>query len=260
MKFSLSVVLDTLLCAFISFILLFILFNYFFIVSVALTLSITFSLIIGAFIFLYLKKKKNAFNLSKKNMQLLSVMVNQLSLYSKEEQLSVLKRLLNKLSTPFEEKKDFLYIKNKKISLFPLFSFDQITKTDIVKIFNMISKEDLAYIFASVYSTEISSFASRFDGRIILVKKEEFFNILLENDCLPKQKYPFEENGKVKLSDLKNLLLKKNSKKHFWFGLLFLIMSLFVFFKIYYIIVGCAFLILSLICRLFGIEKKAMEN
>jgi hypothetical protein len=90
--------------------------------------------------------------------------------------------------------------------------------------------------------------------------KEEFFNILLENDCLPKQKYPFEENGKVKLSDLKNLLLKKNSKKHFWFGLLFLIMSLFVFFKIYYIIVGCAFLILSLICRLFGIEKKTMEN
>ena len=258
MKFSLSVILDTLFCAFISFILLFILFNYYFILSVALTLSITLSLIIGMFVFIYLKKKKTAFNLSKKNRQNLDIMVNQLSLYSKKEQLSVLKTLLNKLSTPFEERKDFLYIKEKGLCLFTLFSFDQITKTDIVKIFNTISKEDLAYIFASDYSPEIISFASRFDGRIILVKKQDFYKILLKNDCLPKQKFPFEKNNKLKLSDLSRLLLKENSKKQFWFGLLFLIMSFFVYFKIYYIVIGCLFLVLSLVSRLFGVEKKAV--
>ena len=260
MKFSLSVILDSLFTAFISFILLFILFNYRLTFLISITLSITFSLIILIFAYIYLRKKKNTYNLSKIDMQTMEIMANQLCLYDKKEQLEVFTNLLNKLNIKFEIKKDFIYIKEQEICIFPLFSFDQITKTDIVKIFNTISRNQLAYIFAKEFTNEIESFSARFDGRIILVKKESLYKILSEQDLLPKQKLPFKEQSKVKLSSLKNILNKKNSKKLLGFGLLFLFMSLFVFAKIYYVVVGSIFLIISLFSRLFGTEKAIADK
>ena len=257
MKITLSIIVDTLFSAFIAFVLSFIVLFYFMPRTFAIAYAVLLALLFSLVVFKYLFDKKSKVNSNKKSIRLFENAIIQLNLYSKEEQILVLSKLLNKLDHKFTKTKDFLILENKSVAIFPLFSFDKITKTHIVKVFNSVNANFVSYILSAEYSQEIIDFANRFNGKIQLVDGKAFFSALFAHDILPKEKINFAPNQKLSLKSFLNLFDKRQKNKLFLIGLAFMIMSFFAPFKLYYLICGSIFLILSLFCRLFGKEKTA---
>ncbi|MBR2499235.1 MAG: hypothetical protein IKB67_05940 [Clostridia bacterium] len=252
MKITPAIIIDTLFTAFISFVLTLITLNYFIKGAPAIVLSITFSLIISLSIFKCLLTNRTKEKLSKAEKTAKTNMTNQLNLYSQTQQTNLIERAINSKGCKTERKKGGVFIKEQNIVIFSKFSFDEISKTDIVKAFNNAGREDLIYIFCDAFSPEIKTFADRFDGRIILVGSDKVFRFLTQTDCMPKEKFAFPEGKKLTFCSFKNVFRKEQSKRLAFFGLTLLLTSYFVPIKAYYIIFGGIFLFLSLICRLYG--------
>ena len=145
-----------------------------------------------------------------------------------------------------------MFITEKNTTAFFFFRFDGVSKTDIVKCFNKIGKNQKAEIYSENFTDEIKAFAARFGGKIILTDGREAFNLLEKHDLLPKSKIDLDEENGTKRFDFSRLLDKKRAKSYLAFGLLFTLLSYFAPIKGYYLIFGVAFLILALILRLFG--------
>lgn len=254
MKFSLSSLTDSIFTLIVTFILSFLTLNYFFSRSLAIVFSGILSLLFSILTFKVINDKKIKFRLSKKESEDLNKIISQLNLSTPLEQLSLFDKALKKDGYSLENKNSFLYLPEKKIAIFLNFKFDSTTKTDIVKAFNLVNKADKIYILAENFSKEIEDFASRFDGRINLISANKIYHFLVKTEVFPKTKIELKTSKKVKFSDLIVLLDKKKAKTHLGLGVIFLTLSYFVPIKLYYIIFGCSFLILSLFCRLFGRE------
>lgn len=259
MKITLAMLIDTLFSAFISFIILFIVLNYFTAKSVALTISICLCLIIGLFSFKLMIKKRKKTRLKAADEKAKEIMTAQLNLYTQSEQNELFERAIKKRGYKVERKKGGLVIKEKNVAIFSRFGFDGVSKTDIVKAFNNANKEYTIYVLAQSFSAELKAFANRFGGRIKTVDQNQVYVFLSQNGLLPKQKFEFSKPKQPLLSPFKNVLKKNRAKNHFIFGVIFLLTSYFVPIKIYYVIFGCLFLILSLICHLFG-KKETLKD
>ncbi len=135
------------------------------------------------------------------------------------------------------------------------FSFDGITKTDVVRFYNRLLREQTAVICSESFSTEISDFARRFGKRIILLDGSECYALLKKNGCLPKAVEVFDAKP-VKIKPHANFVARKNAKKLLLFGVVFCAMSFFVPFKVYYIVCGCLMLFLSITVKLFGKDEQ----
>lgn len=252
MKFSLAVLLDTIFSAFVTFIICFILLNYFLSRLIAITISACLCALFALLVFKYLSNNRAKIKLSATDRKNKKIMTASLNLYTQTEQNDLFERAIKKHDLKVERKKGALLIKDQKIAVFPLFKFDGVSKTDIVKIFNSVNSDYLIYIFSENFSPEIKQFADRFDGRINTVNQDETYIFLSELNLLPKQKINLNDDKKLNLSAFKNLIKKSRAKSHFLFGIIFLLSSYFSPFKLYYIIFGCTFLFLSLFCTLFG--------
>ena len=251
MKITLALIIDVIFTAFVSFILLFIFSVYFLPRTSSLALSITLSLVFSLLTFKRLSAINQKEKLRNADKKAKNFMVNQLNLYTKLQQTQLFERAINKLGYATERKKGGIFIKDKNLAVFSNFSFDLVSKTDIVKAFNSADREDI-YIFCDTFSPETKSFADRFDGRIILVSSDKVYKFLKDADCMPEEKFEFSERKKLTLKTFKNLIKKEQSKRLFLFGLTLILTSYFVPIKAYYITFGGIFLSLSLICRLYG--------
>ena len=225
MKITPAIIIDTLFTAFISFVLTLITLNYFIKGAPAIVLSITFSLIISLSIFKWLLTNRTKEKLSKAEKTAKTNMTNQLNLYSQTQQTNLIERAINSKGCKTERKKGGVFIKEQNIVIFSKFSFDEISKTDIVKAFNNAGREDLIYIFCDAFSPEIKTFADRFDGRIILVGSDKVFKFLTQTDCMPKEKFAFPEGKKLTFCSFKNVFRKEQSKRLAFFGLTLLLMD-----------------------------------
>lgn len=252
MKTLTAIILDALFIAFGGFLLLIVFLSYYFRPPLSIFLSLILSFL---FALLYLKlslDKNQKQKLNKEEKKQKEFMLNQLKLYTRTEQNDFFEKLIITFNKQVERKKGGLFIKNTDCAVFPYFSFDAIRKSDIVKVFNSISKTQKAIILSESFSEEIKSFADRFDGRISTVDGNELFIKLKEKEFLPTEKLTFPEKKAYSFSLLKNLLKKKKAKNFLLFGFIFILMSYFAPFKTYYIVSGSLFLIYSLILRLYG--------
>ena len=136
-----------------------------------------------------------------------------------------------------------------------MFSFDNVTKSDVVKIFNQLKSGQSAYILCQDLPSATRDFILKFNGKINAVDKVKVYEFLIETNSLPQTKVGTEEFLKQKPRAKLNLLQKNKYAKYLLFGLSFLLMSFLVPIKLYYIIIGCLFLILSILSKLFGTEK-----
>ena len=259
MKTLIPAVVDTIFTAFITVLRFFILFSYFIPRPFAFTFSAIFCCLIALFIFKHLKIKQERAHLSKAERDAGDIMSAQLNLYPQKEQLDFFFGVLKKSGYIVERKNCYLILPDKHAVIYPKFSFDGVTKTDVVKVFNALRRTDNAFILSEKFNSEITEFAARFDNRIQTVSADKIYQFLSEKDCLPKEKFVFKDSQKLSLYAFKIFIHKKKAGYNLLIGLAFLVMSYFVPIKTYYIIVGSIFLILSLFCRLFGIEEK-QEN
>ena len=257
MKFSLIAVIDALFTAFITFILSFVILNYFVVrpYSVIFSICIAIPVLILAFMRLSVKDKTKKLKSAQEKEK--NSVITQLNLFSDSEQLDLFLTALKKKDVCAEKKKNAIFIKDKNAILFIKFSYDGVTKTDVVRAFNTIPNNSTAYIFSDTFGVELKNFINRFDGKIVAVDGYKTYKFLKENDCLPTPKYNFTNKKIFSDGFFPAFLGRKKAKSYLAFGFIFLVMSYFVPIKIYYIICGCSFLFLSLLCRLFGKEIKA---
>ncbi|MBE5754035.1 MAG: hypothetical protein E7340_01685 [Clostridiales bacterium] len=260
MKTLLPTIMDTAFTAFITFLLVFILLSFAISRPFAFVFSITIASLVALIVFKILKNRKARVLLSKAESDACEIMCAQLNLYTQKEQIDFFYSVFKSNGIEVEKKNNYLYFAKKHIVLYPKFSFDNVSKTDIVRVFNYLGKADNAYILSEKFSGDINDFISRFGGRIESVYPEKVYKYLAEKESLPKEKYPFNKKQKLNLSAFRVLISKKKAKTNLGFGLIFLIMSYFVPIKIYYIIIGAIFLILALFCRLFGLEEANTQN
>ena len=259
MKFSLSFFIDLVFSTLIGFLLFLIIVNCFLEKPYSLVMSISLSLILAVFVFRYLKIKHKKFCAKKYDQALYESAVMQFNLMTKLELISFFESSLQKLNVLAERKHGGIFIKEKNVYLFFKFSFEQVNKADIVRVFNSKEKDAKAYLLAENFSEDIKAFAKRFDN-VYLCDAFEVFTYLKEKQCLPENKYQLSQPKFNKIKALKSLFQRKKAKTFLLLGISFLFMSYFVIFKIYYLVCATIFLTLSLVCLLFGKRKGDANN
>ena len=256
MKTYTIAVLDSTFSAFISFVLAFLIINFY--VDRPFSIIFAVCLSVPIFIIAFERIKKN--NLLKcektRKKKAIDNLVYSLCLLERIKVSELFERAINSLDIKTLKRKHGIFIQDKTIALFPIFSFDGISKTDVVRVFNAISQNQKAYILGEKLSSEVKAFIDRFNAKIEFVDGEKVYDFLEKTGCLPQDKLALNNSRGKKLEFFKKLIRKKHSNKFLIFGLSLILSSWFVPIKMYYIICGCAFLMLSLICRLYGQELK----
>ena len=201
-----------------------------------------------------------ATDLKKEEKIALEDMITQFDFASASENNEFFAKVFCSLGYEAERRRGGIFFKNKEVAVFVKFSFKMVNKADVVKIFNELRKNDTGYILAESFSPEVKDFILRFNGRLKMVSADIIYKFLKEKQMLPPTKYRFIRNKPKGLKLLKNLLYKEKAKNYLVFGLAFLFMSYFLYYKVYYVVVGAVFLIASLLSRLFGISEKDPTN
>ena len=252
MRTILSIFLDTLFYTFITFLLCLILLCSFFPLKYSLVFSLVFAILIMLISIKSLTKKNSNLKLKNKDERKMEQLCYSLCIMKEKEKYDFLFNLLNSVGVFAEKKYGGAFIKKANSVIYIFYDFAPLTKSQIVKVFNLLPKTINAFILSNDFDKDVMEFANRFDGRIKLFDQNDAYLFLKENQSLPQVKNILTEKKPLTLSAFKDILQKKKAKTLLGFGLTFLVMSYFVSIKIYYLICGCVFLFLALLCRLYG--------
>jgi hypothetical protein len=256
MKVSFLLIIDSLFYFFISFVIFFAVFNYFapknYAVVCAIFLSIAVTMILAKKAITSNKKISQ----SKQEETKKNKVITQFNFGTKIEVNEFFEKLFVKNGYVVERKKFGLFIKDKNVAVFPLFGFLDVGKSHVVRVYNSIPLSYTAYILSEKFCSDTVDFAKRFNGKIVLIDKNQVYSYLKEHDFFPSEKYSFPKNKGASFAFFKNFFKKKKAKSFLTFGFLFVLYSFFIPFKLYYILFGCAFLILGLYCKAFGKEEN----
>ena len=218
-----TLIIDLIFTFIVCFFLGLVFYNYYFEPNLTIALSILTALTL-CFIYASASKKKRAKNkLSNHEKLAFEQTITQLCLYTESEQCLLFESALEVKEYKTEKRKNALYVKGKNAVIFPLFSFDGVTKTDIVKIFNTIKNKEVAYILSRELLPEIKAFADRFNGKIIAVSEKQVYHFLKQTNTLPCCKFDFEPKRALTITAFKNVLTKPRAKNLLVFGLIFLL-------------------------------------
>ncbi|MDY6367208.1 MAG: hypothetical protein SPL13_01660 [Clostridia bacterium] len=255
-KKYISVVADTAFFAFAFFVAAFTLLNRAvkrpFSLIAAIFLSLAFSVLIFGFL-LSRKNKQNKKSSEKKDRELYLI---QLVFMQKSEVSALFLQAFQNCGKVFKKTRDLFTLATEKCVYTFSQGVDGASKAEIVKLFNSLKTGETGKIFCLDCTKDVIAFASRFGGRIVLLGGEKTYRFLKNNNSLPKVKFsPFNEN-KPKLQ-MKNFLDRKKAVKFMLYGLGFALMSFIVRYNAYYVVFGCAFLILSAAAMIFGTREKA---
>ncbi len=254
MRISLALIIDTIFSLFLSFILSFVLLNYFMPRPYSIITASCFSGIFCLFAFKILLKKRNERLSSSKEKKQYENAITQLHFMSHANLCEFMQSALIKKGYSVEKKRNGLRLTDKNAFLVFKFGFESATKSDVVKAFNLKNNGQTVYLLSETFSADVISFASRFTG-LTLVDGKKLFEFLKENDSLPETKFVLERPKLKFFNAIKSLLSRKKAKTFAVFGIIFLLSSPFVPIKLYYVIVGALFLIFSIICLLFGNQQ-----
>ena len=255
MKTYILSVLDSTFTAFMGFFITFIILNFYIEKPYSIIFAICIAVPLFIIAFQKLQVNEKVKKADKEKNKKIEVLTYSLSLLDKTKLLNLFEKAIIRYGEKTLKRKDGIFIEAKPIAVFPIFSFDGIRKTDVVKVFNSVPKSYKAYIFGDKINKEIEDFINRFDNRIEFIDAKKVYSFLEQTLSLPKEN-SLPPKKAFSFSDfLAKLFKKKHSKKYFCFGVIFLLMSSFVSIKIYYVSCGCIFLTLSLFCRLFSKDK-----
>ena len=256
MKITFSLFADTLFSAFVTFLLSFVILNYFCPRPYAIIYASVLAVLVAIIAVKKLSEKQVDRKFKSEKERQIHAVSDTLNTYTRTEQNNLLERAILKTGVLAERKKGGIFIPELKCAVFSRFGFEGINKADAVKIFNTLKKGERAYIFAQEFSPELKSFIERFRGRLIAVNQNDTYKFLKEKSLIPKEKIA-PENKKAYPNGVKKAFLKKsNAKKYFFSGLAFLLFSYFVPLNLYYVISGSILLFISLLTKLYGFEKE----
>ena len=136
--------------------------------GVSLTLSITFSLFFALTFFFISKKRQEKKKTKIKETKNIDELMIELNFLSKQSVYAMFTKAFTSLDKTVEKVSRGLNIKEDKTFIFFAFSFEGITKTDVLKAYNLLKKEYKCLIYTSFCSPETEKFIERFGGIIKL--------------------------------------------------------------------------------------------
>ncbi len=253
-KFSVADILDIIFTAFISFIIFFVILNYFiprpysFIVAGALTVIVLLP------VYRLIVKNSAGRKLKKAEKAVMDETLTHLSVSDKKRQTEVFTTALSNLDLSFEKKRGYISVPDKNIDVFIYTEVDGLKKADVVKAFNTAG-DRTAVIFSCYVDSGVKSFSERFGEKIRIIYGKSLYLFLKNSDALPKNFITLKKE-KPTTGFLDRILDGKKAVKYVLFGLAFFGLSFLVRYKVYYLTMGCLFSALSLIAVLFRRQRE----
>lgn len=246
-----TIISDTLFCFIISFVLAFTFvkkITYPYSLILAISISAVFSLIIFA---LLKRKRIKNYNIKIDNKEMEKACFY-MSILQKNQLINLFVSAYNNTNYAPIRQENFISLSNGD-KVFLCFSPDGLKKSDVVRCFNQLNKEEKGTIYYFSANNDVLAYAKNFK-RIVLLDKISAYAFLTKNKVYPKENQ--EISSIVRGAKLSNLFIKKHAKKHFLFGVSFYFLSFISLLKTYYLIVGTIFLIFSMICLILGNAEK----
>ena len=248
---------DTLISTFVIFITSVALLNYLDLqFYTKILLSLTFS---TACAYFTLKRSRNCYQkyiLNKKEQELFDSILYQMKINDFLINQEIIKNTLIACNIEIKRIKNKIYYEDYLI--FNLFSFEEISTKSIIKCYKKTPKNKKTLIFCSNVSSEGTEFLKDFSNRIKFLEFKELFLLMKKSNTFPTITDKRIEKKKDYKVILRQLFSKKYSGKFFYSGITMLVFSFFVFFPVYYLVIGTILCILGLVCRFYGkLEKKS---
>lgn len=250
-KFKFSNIVDT---AFISVVTFLIIFAWiqFFIKNLLLSIMVSAVLAIGIiFLIRWFKLRKYSSTQAKvnrnSNLELFKLAI---STMSSTKLGSIIKKLLPNKYFPRTNKGDINFIKDNSTHSFTFYYSNELTEPKLLELIKTKPAQNLT-IFCLNYTQEVKSIATAFKNKnITLVSIEQLFDIFNSKNIqvdtshidLTKHKITFKQM-------LKSATSRNKSKSYFTCGIILLLTSLIIPYKIYYVIFSSILFALSLLCR-----------
>lgn len=234
------------------------LFYYFLSYPTSLIMALCLGLIISIFAIKHLYTKRKVISVQNADKKQFAETMIRLNLMKQSKLLQVFKKACAP-NQSVETHKDWFYCEEKCTAYFVRFGFSKVTKTDIVRAFNLIGGGDKAVFFCQDYDSEIKEFAVRFKGKIMLKDGKDAFYLLKDTNLLPNEDFSGVYTEKPHFSKAKELIKRKNAKKFFLFGVCFCFFSFFAPIKTYYLIWGGVMLAYSTFLLIFGKPEDKKE-
>ena len=219
--------------------------------AVAFTAAATVSLCFGVAVFKILSLKRKVRIKNEKETIDQSLYLTQLSFMNKTKVADLFYKAFVNSKKKFTRVKNSFRCDGENVLYSPIFNAGGAEKADVVKLYNILKKNERGKIFSFGVAENVKAFASRFGGRIEIISENKTYKFLKENGALPKIVFTPTEN-KIKFFDAAYIFNRKRAKKYFLFGSLFTVMSFFIKFGVYYIVAGCLFLSLAAATAVFG--------
>lgn len=197
-------------------------------------------------------RRENRFALKKKDERAAEALAVQMNFNSLAENLAILETAAKKADLSVKREKTALRISDKKLVLFPRFSFDGVTKAEIALAFTALAEEETAVVISAGFPDEIKKFTRRFNGKVRLADGAVLFAKLKEQDALPPITRTFTPKKRTAAEWLQLVFLKSSSRGYFTAGAMLLILSFIVPYHFYYVISGTVLTLFALFLRFFG--------
>lgn len=256
-KLSFSVVFDGIFIGIVSFFVAFVMFYASSLRSGATPLAVTVALLSTMFGVVLLSKKQGAIFLKKQEKQRIDELINGLCLSSRAETTAHFEQALIKSEIPYKKTPKGLLLTGKNLLLCPYFSFDGITKAEILRAYNKLSGTQTALVLSDDFSPETRQFASKFDGKVKLAEKQTTYFLFKKANYTPDFSVKLKTSTPSFWERLRTSITKRRSGSYLLFGLSLVGLSFLTPYKVYYLLFGGVLLCLS-VATLF-LSKKPSE-
>lgn len=220
----------------------------------SLLISLAITSVIYVILFFILRKKatKNSMKIKEKedaeNMFL--------SLSCDNKRMDFFVKLASKKHQNVKKHSDYLVVtheNNVKTILFCEFSFENLTPSRFIQIYNKLKKERATKIVILCYEhdRDIDAFASNFPEKILLFNRyETYFKLYKYYDCSPEIKQAYKKEKMMAFKDFIAFSFNKKRAKGYLFSSIILIISaLFVRASIYYCVVASVLIVFAIISQ-----------
>ena len=221
--------------------------------TIALTVSIAISALLGYIIYLIQKAKTKRQNISKEENAKIEDTSLQLMYGTKKQ---VLDFFHNTFKSQYSTKMHNDYISLNNYNFFPIYTTETITQSDVLKALKQSDKEIvIACVSADQSAIKCAKLTSK---KVNILTQADVYSILKKYNSFPNFSITKTAKKKLKLTDIKNsTFAKANAKGYLISSFIILFSSFFVRFNIYYTCFSTLLLILAGICLFHPAPKQS---